>query len=388
MKRQSISMAVVVFMAAALTTSATVAQLHKSLPFARRVNSDPSLDLSLSQQHGPWLIMCASFVGERAEQQARQLALELRRDHNMKTYLYRHTFDYSDSVRGLGWEPYTTASGEKNIRPLRMKAAHPDRFDEIAVLVGDFSSVEDASSKDALQKIKYLKPRSLEIGSHIETSQSLGALREFHRRVNGKNREKGPMRSAFLMPNPMLPADYFQAHTVDKLVLNLNKGIRHSLLDCPGRYSVRVATFRGDLVTDAREINAKQKDYQDKLRFKKPITDSKLAEAGNKAHVLCKELRKMGVEAYEFHDRYESYVCVGSFDWATRKLQNGKDELNPEVAKIIKEFKAQTPNLPTMPMVMVPRTLKALKGKNINFDAQPLPVVVPKMHVSTLGFNR
>ena len=49
------------------------------------------------------------------------------------------------------------------------------------------------------------------------------------------------------------------------------------------------------------------------------LRESKLVEAAKKAHVLTVEFRKLGVEAYEFHDRCESYVCIGSFDWVARE---------------------------------------------------------------------
>ena len=92
----------------------------------------------------------------------------------------------------------------------------------------------------------------------------------------------------------------------------------------------------------------------------------------------------MGVEAYEFHDNHESYVCVGSFDWATRKLANGKDELNPEVARVIEEFKAEQVATPQGTMFQ-PRTLSAFRDHGIYFDRQPMPVIVPKVDRSQRG---
>ena len=43
----------------------------------------------------------------------------------------------------------------------------------------------------------------------------------------------------------------------------------------------------------------------------------------------------MGVEAYVFHDRFESYVCVGSFEWIKKNNQQ-----NPQVVKLINSYKA------------------------------------------------
>ena len=42
-----------------------------------------------------------------------------------------------------------------------------------------------------------------------------------------------------------LPREYFVPKGVDDFVAKMNQGVEHSLLDCPGRYTVQVATFRG-----------------------------------------------------------------------------------------------------------------------------------------------
>ena len=39
-----------------------------------------------------------------------------------------------------------------------------------------------------------------------------------------------------------------------------------------------------------------------------------LEEAAENAHILTESLRQQGYEAYEFHDRDQSIVTVGSFD--------------------------------------------------------------------------
>lgn len=370
---------------AVLFVAPAFAQLEKAFPFRRNVESDPNKNYVLTERHGPWLIMCASFVGERGEQQARDLVMELRRDYNLPAYLFRQNFDYSQTIAGRGWEPYVNERGENDIRPMRMKALHAQSFDEIAVVVGDFAVVDDPNAQKTLERIKHLQPRTLEVVEHATTNQRMGVWREIQRRVspNAEIKSKGPMRAAFIMPNPKLPEEYFANRGIDHFVMNMNKGIRHSLLNCPGRFSVRVATFRGDSTFRTNEIRQKQQELEQQRRFGKPVVDSKLAMAAERAHLACAELRKKGVEAYEFHDRYESYVCVGSFDWATRKLPSGKDELNPEIERIILMFKAQTNNIPGFPGAVEPKTLSTLRGKGIFFDVQPLPVIVPRAGVST-----
>ena len=36
----------------------------------------------------------------------------------------------------------------------------------------------------------------------------------------------------------------------------MNKNVTHSLLDCPGKYTVQVAHFTGQVIIDQREIRA------------------------------------------------------------------------------------------------------------------------------------
>jgi hypothetical protein len=189
------------------------------------------------------------------------------------------------------------------------------------------------------------------------------------------------MRHAFLMANPLLPADYFNQHMIDRVIIDLNRGVKYSLLDCPNQYSVRVATFRGETTFRIAEIEEQKREEAQLLRFNKPITKSKLAEAAEKATRLTNELRKLGVEAYEFHDRYESYVCVGNFDWVVRKGENGQDTWNDKVVQVINDYRATIESFPNMPNAVRPKTLPTLSGTGIAFDAQPLPVQVPRAGV-------
>ena len=59
---------------------------------------------------------------------------------------------------------------------------------------------------------------------------------------------RGPMGRAFFTRNPLLPREYFVPKGVDDFVAKMNQGVEHSLLDCPGRYTVQVATFRGKTI--------------------------------------------------------------------------------------------------------------------------------------------
>ncbi|MGL4513347.1 MAG: hypothetical protein ACRCT8_09680, partial [Lacipirellulaceae bacterium] len=62
-----------------------------------------------------------------------------------------------------------------------------------------------------------------------------------------------------------------------------------------------------------------------------------LVEAAENAHLLCEEMRRLGWDAYEFHDRTESYVTVGSFDEVT--TNNGQP--SADVTQIVQTFGAR-----------------------------------------------
>ena len=60
-----------------------------------KVEADPNKDYLLTEDHGPWLVMACTFSGAPAYEQARELALELRRKYKMPAYLYSKTFKFT-----------------------------------------------------------------------------------------------------------------------------------------------------------------------------------------------------------------------------------------------------------------------------------------------------
>ncbi len=389
--------AVIALMTIVATTTCVAQQLR--IPFGNRQTSPHDASLRLTQKDGPWLLMCASFVGPDAQAQARNLALELRNTYRLKAYTFSHTFDYSKPYKGKGWEVYKDANGKEQLREGKtMKTASDASFTEVAVLVGDFPNVEDARAQQTLAQVKKISPKSIsEVnfnqaasdenvhdGGH---SQKLRFWREVLAK-SSRNPEKastGPMRAAFLLPNPMLPDEYFEANRVDHFMLKFNqkREINYSLLKNKSPYSVRVATFRGDSTFDLHEVQKNRFNSTSGKRGDDPAA-SKLMIAFAKAHRLTEELRRLNVEAYEFHDRNESYVCVGGFDWISTKDEFGNPKFNEDVTKVIDTFKANIRNdLPNMPGAVAPKVLPKLKKLGIAFDSQPVPVVVPRAQTRT-----
>jgi hypothetical protein len=331
-------------------------------PF-KRVEADPDKAYRLTEDHGPWMILATSFAGPGAEKQAHNLVLELRKQYNLPTYLHRQTYDFTDRFAGLGLDRYGN--------PKTMRYYNEKKFDEIAVLVGHFESVDDSRIDKTRDKIRYARPNCLDVSKNHSTTQRFFGLRELQRRLtpDKDKRERGPMGKAFVTRNPLLPQQYFTPGGLDPFVERMNRNVQYSLLKNPGRYTVRVATFRGSTTMNLDEM--KQVDN------KRPT--GKLEEAAVKAHELTMALRRQGVDAYEFHDRYESIVTVGSFDSYGTPRPDGKTEIHPRIYQIMRSYGAQRKKLPGMTSLgLVPR---AVNG--IPLDVQPMPVEVPKTSIAT-----
>ena len=332
------------------------------VPF-KKIDADPQKSYELDESRGPWMIMAASFAGPTAEQQAQDLVLELRQRHRLEAFTFRQTYDFSKPTEGRGWSRYGG--------PRRMKYMNSYKFDEIAVLVGNFVSVDDPQAEKALEKIKFAQPESLDPTKKKDSSQRFVGLRSFYHLVstNPDKKTKGPMGAAFITRNPLLPDELFVAKGLDPFVVEMNKDLAYSLLKCPGRYSVRVASFRG--------VDTMEPAKFDELT-QKPRKLAKIDEAALNASKLCTALREKGVEAYEFHDRTESIVTVGSFEDVGQPRVDGKTEINPGIHRILKQYgPIKKPKPGTNLEEVYSRTLNG-----IPFDPQPMPVEVPKQSIA------
>jgi hypothetical protein len=170
------------------------------VPF-KKTDADPKKVYELDESRGPWMVMAASFAGPTAEQQAQELVMELRQRWKMEAYTYRRTYDFSKPTEGLGYNRYGG--------PRRMRYANNYKFDEIAVLVGDFTSLEDPQLDKTLEKIKYARPDCLDATKKRDSSQRFLGLRTIYHMVstNPDKKNKGPMGAAFVTRNPFLPEE-------------------------------------------------------------------------------------------------------------------------------------------------------------------------------------
>lgn len=339
-------------------------------PFAsmfKKVEADPKKSYTVSDTNGPWMVMVTVCRGKDAMEQAQTLVLELRKSQQLLAYTHEKISDYSKSWEGNHYS--------RDGQPDRWKYVHGDKIREVAVLVGDFGSFEDPNAAKTLKQIKEFVPQT-KLGSSDAGSDSLVMIENF-RKARDTHFKRGPLAGAFLCTNPLLPKEYFQNATLSKLVVEMNRDAQHSLLSCPGKYTVKVATFSGSTLIDQKKIKAVSQGA--KLK-------SKLEEAGDKAQLLMEQLRKEGYEAYVFHDEHESIVCVGSFDYVAgeKNPEDGKQQINPAVFQVMEQFKAK-PNAKSggmHPTKSYSYTVGPNETLKVSSDLQPIPVQVPKQTVS------
>ncbi|MEM9943168.1 MAG: hypothetical protein AAF939_16515 [Planctomycetota bacterium] len=356
------------------------------IPFGKRAPTSRE-SLELSQKSGPWLIMCASFAGDSGKQQANRLAEELRQRFRLQSYVYTHRFDHSQAAigAGKGWEKYIDQNGRESHRPIQMKVASSARVEEVAVLVGDFASVDDSKAQKTLLKIKTLHPESLASARDLGEDAWREQLRQWRdsrasQRADPNERNRGPLGAAFLMTNPLLPEEYFNPKTVDPYVVKINSNSKYSLLKNPGRYTIRIATFTGEILTEEEEFAQTLAKDEFLKRNRKGVANSKLMNAMKKATVLATFLRQEGIEAYDFHDIEESYVTVGQFDWIEKTGVGGRKEYNQKAVEVIQKFQGSAIQLPGkkqqgLKTYLLP-TRMAQAG--ILCDVMPSPIPVPK----------
>ncbi|MGW8256175.1 MAG: hypothetical protein ACWGMZ_01690 [Thermoguttaceae bacterium] len=367
MGKKSIFWLIVFAMVLATSQVDTVLAVPPWLGFVslKHVEADPDKQYALSESNGPWMIMACSFSGEGAKKQAKELVYELRKRYKLPAYTHELRINLKD-IKGRGLDRF----GD----PVKMRYRKGSKIDEVAVVVGDYPAVNDPEAQKILAKIKVAKPDCLDVKEGKPTNQTLAywrtTLKAAQTLLGDENKELGPMSHAFITTNPLLPQEFFKHKGLDKLVLDMNRNVPHSLLDCPGKYSVQVATFKGEVII-------KQNEIRDIENGRKQLK-SHLDEAAMKAHTLTEALRMKGYEAYEFHDRNASIVTVGSFNSVGMPRTDGRIEINPKIHAIMKTFGAQPVNVPGKKTPITP--LKSLAG--INFDIQSIPILVPKRSIS------
>jgi hypothetical protein len=338
--------------------------LQKLLPF-KKVDANPNKTYPLTDANGPWMILATVFRGDDAERQAQQLVYELRKRYKLEAYAHVHVFDYTKYGRAWGVNP----DGSRSVA----WQAREDDVREVAVMVGNYASLDDDRAIDTLKKIKAIEPESL----RSEAAKDTQVFADLRQAMYAK-KKKGPMGAAFVVTNPLLPPEYFNSAGLDKLVLEMNKEVPHSLLDCPGKFTLKVATFTGTAAID--QIKIRDSSHVRKMGYT-------LDEAAENAHKLTESLRRQGYEAYEFHEREQSIVTVGNFEIAAVPGPNGRPVTPPEIDRLMRVFGVQVAPNPgntamEMPLAEIQRRKQAFPHGWSLLDLHPAVISVPKRPLS------
>ena len=280
---------------------------------AAKVEADPKKDYFLKDSDGNWLAMAAKFSDEKAAYRAKKLAYELRKAYKMEAFVFK--FDPSRNLDAFSAE----VDSAKNFHYQTAQSV------EYAVLVGGYPVGDDLELQKTLERLRRCQPESLK---DDPASKALAQKFQEMARKDQKYAGYGPMGGAFAVPNPLLPKEFFsQKGIVDSYVEKLNSDGKYSLLNNDKLYTVRIATFSGDVAMYKNTQGPKTDEMQSRLRY-----------AGLRSAALCEALRSAGVEAWEFHDRDCSFVTVGAFDSYGVEQAGGQIELNPKIAQIMNKY--------------------------------------------------
>lgn len=274
--------------AAIVLVFGTIADVH-----AARIDADPGKKYELTKDRGPWMISVATFhtndpegitrVGKSPDEAAHDLIIELRK-RGMPAYVYVHEPDIErvSVTDHLGREEI-----RKNLRRVRT----------VLVLAGNYNDINDKLAQESLDWIKLLRPKSLEEGVKFVPTKA----------------RPTPLAGAFLTVNPLLSPEEVMSQRRDPLLVKLNSGENHSLIENKGEYTLVIARFYGKQQTV--KPGSKIPGIADFLK------DNDLDDAARNAQELAtalrgtydKEQRYNRIDAYVWHDHHESMVTVGSF---------------------------------------------------------------------------
>ena len=354
----------------------------------------------LTKQHGPYMIMVASFKappkerrtkeGLTPEEAADELVYELRQI-GIPAYVFSRDEDL---------EQINTIDRLGRARSMSYRAQQ----EQFCVLAGNYSSIDEESraGKIAHATLDYIErkfePKFLTDPDkdYIQSQQTAGA--QVKKLASGgivrltpakKRANKKVLAGAFLTLNPLLDPEEVKNRTFDPLLLKLNTGDELSLLNNSGKYTLVVASFYGKATkahvgaTGLAKLREAAEKFQVSDALGQAAVDAwELATAIRQGHFVVDDdpsqpPKRQPMEAWVFHDKFRSVVTVGSFDSPN----------DPKIAQYQKLFQAKykehahtkKPFL-TAETVTIPAILKEgqIPQKSWLCDPTPQLVAVPK----------
>jgi hypothetical protein len=248
---------------------------------------DPVEPYLLTKEAGPFMVLARVFRGPQSQQMAIALAKELRNDFGLPAYVFRRKeFPGGSMIRGTPPQAPSEVMAPEVKLPEKIRTV-----DEAAVLIGNEKT--QAAQEKLWREVKKLQPKCLEhIPSPFPWRRGLG--------------------TAIRTTNPFIPAQYLYPRTQDKLVMQMNMGLR-SIVNCPGQFSLQVAEFSGRSMYD---FNPTAPPVHSLFTLKDSPLRTAHDDAERMAEKLAKapEIQKLGLPIYVFHDKSTSKVFIGAFN--------------------------------------------------------------------------
>jgi hypothetical protein len=255
----------------------------------------PDLDLPnepiepylLTKADGPFMVLARVFRGVDAEKMALALTKELRQTYRLPAFILR-TKDYPGKSLMRGTPP--TVPSEVMAPDIKM----PEKvrtFDEAAVLIGNAKTLAD--QEKLWHQVRKIKPECL-------------------KKMSSPFIWRDGLSKSYRTTNPYVPVQYLYPKTKDRLVVQMNSGLR-SIVNCPGRYSLQIAEFAGRSGFQMNTLPQPNSMFPN-------LRDSPLRTAHENAEKVAEKLAKdpefqrLGQPVYVVHDRTASRVFVGAFD--------------------------------------------------------------------------
>ena len=286
------------------------------------IENDPGKEYRLTDKHGPWMVMVATFRDVReedrktdglsAEEAASKLVHELR-EKGIPAYSFS---------RDAKKETIETFDRLGN----RDKRVYAAQRDMICVLAGNYEKVDDQVAQKTLAYVKRFRPKFM-------SDPKSGAV------VRDPKGSKGPFVGAFLTINPLRKPDEIVRQKPDSVTKYLNSGIDYGLVSLKHKYTLKVATFTGKsaIPLGNSEFTGHEGNFEKAIAKSGPYN---LARAGEDAAQLTYAMRQNGLkenlggrqfESYVYHDKFQSIVTVGGFDSMN----------DPEIKRIAEIFHAK-----------------------------------------------
>ena len=337
--------------------------------FADKIEAVKGKRYELSKQHGPWMIMVASLAepppeyradGPGPTEAATDLVYELRKK-GIPAYLV----EQKAAVE-------TLSTFDRNGKTVRRGVKTKDN--RICVVAGNYSSAEDRVAQKTLAYIKGFNPASF--ADHAVFRSTPG--------------RPGPLSGAFLTINPLLSAEEVAQRKIDPLLLRINGDRKYSLLSNRGKYTLVIASFYG---------RARLSTQPGGLTVDDGEIGKTLDDAGRNAEILCQALRELNLhhqrtyDAFVWHERDRSLVCVGSFTserdpmipatfqyFAECKQENAQTKTEMVMAQslLVPELEKKNWIIPKLPTAISHnKRVDPLPKYTFAFDPKPQLMIVP-----------